>query len=324
MRSVKHWAGMAVLLMLSVLLLAPSSAQAQTWPQRPVRFLVPLGAGSGVDITARMFADRLSKKWGQPVVVEDRPGGDGIVAITAFLGANDDHVLLFSPTGSFTAHPYLHENLPYDPKALAPIARVSSTLVIIATSASLKVDSVKDLIDMARKSPGKLNWASATGTNELLFLGYLKQHDLQMAKVPYKNTVEALNDLAEGRIDVFIGAYAIVRAQAQNGKVKVLALLNHERAPNLDIPTVAEAGEPDLGFDGLVGLFGPPSMPLDLRERIATDVKAVAQDPEVIAKLTATGQVIVPGGAAEFTKATEEQRAQVSAVGKALGIKPAK
>jgi tripartite-type tricarboxylate transporter receptor subunit TctC len=145
-----------------------------------------------------------------------------------------------------------------------------------------------------------------------------------MAKVPYKNTVEALNDLSEGRIDIFIGAYAIVRAQAQNGKVKVLALLNHERAPNLNIPTVAEAGEPDLGFDGLVGLFGPPSMPLDLRERIAADVKVVAQDPEVIAKLTATGQIIVPGGAAEFTKATGEQRAQVEAVGKTLGIKPSK
>ena len=131
-------------------------------------------------------------------------------------------------------------------------------------------------------------------------------------------------DLAEGRIDAFVGAYAIVRAQAENGKVRILALTNRTRAPNLNIPTVIEAGVPGLAFDGLVGLFGPQSMPIELRERIASDIKIVAQDPEVVAKLTATGSVIAPGTSAEFAKATEEQRAQVDAVGRTLGVKPAK
>jgi tripartite-type tricarboxylate transporter receptor subunit TctC len=102
-------------------------ARAQTsqfWPQRPVRFIIPLGPGSGVDITARL-ADKLAAKWGQPVVVENRPGGDAFVAITAVLGAHDDHMLLFAPASTFTAHPLLHEKLPYDPKELTPIARVT-------------------------------------------------------------------------------------------------------------------------------------------------------------------------------------------------------
>src|SRR5260370_36891887 len=100
-----------------------SCATAQIWPQRPVKIIATLGPGSGTDIGMRMFADRLTKRWNQPVVVENRPGGDGVVAITAFLTANDDHVLLGSPVSSFTAHPYVVPNLPYKPNDLAPIAR---------------------------------------------------------------------------------------------------------------------------------------------------------------------------------------------------------
>src|SRR5476651_255806 len=107
----------------------PTSVQAQSWPQRTVKFIVPLGPGSGVDIGARLFADRLSKKWGQSVVVENQPGGDGIVAITTFLNANDNHVLLMAPASSFTAHPYQHDKLPYNPNDMIPVARVSNTIV---------------------------------------------------------------------------------------------------------------------------------------------------------------------------------------------------
>src|SRR5438067_10708854 len=111
-------------LALAVLTGTVMAAAAQSWPQRPVRLLVTLGPGSGVDIGTRLLADRLTRKWGQPVVVENRPGGDGLVAISAFLAAHDDHVLLSSPTSSFTAHPFVYKNLPYKPGDLAPIARV--------------------------------------------------------------------------------------------------------------------------------------------------------------------------------------------------------
>src|SRR5690242_18390051 len=133
----------AALFLVSPLLSQPSAA-ADGWPNRPVRFIVTLGPGSGVDIGARLFADKLSAKWGQPVVVENRPGGDGMVAITSFLQARDDHVLLVSPVSSFTAHPYFHDKLPYDPKDLVPIARISKTVVAVSVPASLDVNSLKD------------------------------------------------------------------------------------------------------------------------------------------------------------------------------------
>src|SRR5712691_10145762 len=104
----------------------------QAWPQRTVKFIIPLGPGSGVDITARVFADKLSAKWGQPVVVENRPGGDAFIAITSVTSAHDDHVLLFEPASTFTAHPLLHAKLPYDINDLVPIARVTSTLIGVA------------------------------------------------------------------------------------------------------------------------------------------------------------------------------------------------
>jgi tripartite-type tricarboxylate transporter receptor subunit TctC len=309
--------------LLAPLVLGTMPVTAQTWPQRPVKFLVSLGPGSGVDIGTRMLADRLSARWGQPVVVENKPGGDGIVAISTFVGAHDDHVLLAAPTSSFTAHPYLHDNLPYKPSDLLPIVRVSNTVITIGVPTSLNVTSLDQLFALARSQPGKLNWAGVTGALDFLFAGFLKSAGVNMTKVPYRNPVEAANDLAEGRVQVYEAAFAIVRPQVQAGKIKVLAVTNSTRAPAApEVPTVKEAGYPDLTLDGLVGFFGPSDMSKELRERIASDVRAVvAGDPTIEARLTATGQVLNLGGPAEFAAATEEQRAKLAAVAKELGIK---
>jgi tripartite-type tricarboxylate transporter receptor subunit TctC len=300
---------------------APSAAQA--WPQRPVKFVVSLGPGSGVDIGTRLLGDRLSARWGQPVVVENRPGGDGIVAITSFLSARDDHILLASPTSSFTAHPYLHDNLPYKASDLLPIVRVSNTFITIAVPASLNVSSLADLMAMARSQPGKLNWAGTTGALDFAFAGFLQSNGLNMTKVPYRNPVEAANDLAEGRVQVYEAALAIVRPQLEAGKIKLLVVTNSVRAPTLpNIPTATEAEHPELAFDGLVGFFGPPGMPLDLRERIAADVRAVT-DAIIESRLITTGQMVNLGGPVEFATATEQQRARIAEIAKDLGIKAA-
>jgi len=318
-----NWA-LSALAAASLALLAPApGAAADAWPNRPVRFIVTLGPGSGVDIGARLFADKLSARWGQSVVVENRPGGDGIVAITSFLGARDDHVLLVSPVSSFTAHPYFHDKLPYEPKDLVPVARISRTVVAVSVPTSLNVNSLKELEALARAKPGQLNWTTATGFTDFVFAGYLHTVGLTMAKVPYKNPVTAVNDLAEGRIQVFMPAYAIVRPQVLAGKVKVLAVTNHQRAPVLpDVPTATEAGYPSLAFDGLVGLFGPPEIADDVRKRIADDIRAVGSDPEIVQKLATTAQIVSPGNAAEFTESIAQQQAQVAAVAKLFGNKP--
>jgi tripartite-type tricarboxylate transporter receptor subunit TctC len=297
---------------------------AQTWPQRPVRFIVSLGPGSGADIGARLLADRLTSVWGQPVVVENRPGGDAVVAINAFISANDDHTLLYTPTSSFTAHPYQHDKLPYDPRELSPVARVSITLVGLAVPGSSKIASVAELIDTIRKEPGKLNYATATGMTDVIYEGYFKSAGLQITRVPYRDVVAPLTDLGENRIQAYVGALAILQPHMQAGRAKLIAVTNAQRAPTLpDMPTVAEAGFPALTFDGLIGLFGPRSMASAARERIAADIRKVVAEPTIKDRLTATAQVVIPGTAAEFGSSIEEQRAKLAAVAQQLGVKAA-
>jgi tripartite-type tricarboxylate transporter receptor subunit TctC len=312
-----------VLILAFALVVSATPSPAQNWPQRPVKFLVTLGPGSGIDIGTRRLADGLSKRWGQPVVVENRPGGDGLVAISAMIAAQDDHVLLASPTSSFTAHPFVYKNLPYKPEDLQPIARVSNTIIVMAVPADLPVQSLAELVALARAQPGKLNWAGTTGAIDFLVAGFLRNAGLNLSKVPYRNQVEAANDLAAGRIQLNETAYAIVRPQLQAGKVKLLAVTNSVRAPVLpDVPTVTEAGYPDLALDGLVGFFGPPEMPLALRTRIAADVGEVGADPTITTRLNDTGQLPNFSGPAEFQAAIELQRARVAAAAKELGIVP--
>ena len=305
-------------------LFAAAPVAAQSWPTRPIKFILTLGPGSGSAIGARLLADRLTRKWDQPIVIANRPGGDGIVAINAFVSAQDDHVLLFAPSSSFIGHPYQHNDLPYNPDDLAPIARVSNTVIGISVPIDLPVRTLRDVVELARTKPGQLNWAGLTGALDIMFEGWLKSIGVDIKKVPYRNPVEAANDLAAGRVQVYESAYAIARPQIQAGKVKLLAVTNTARASAIpDIPTVGEAGQPALTMDGLVGLFGPPTMPLDLRERIAADIRTVMDaDPLIKDRLIMTAQVPNPGGPAEFAKSIDEQRAVLAKAAKDLGIMP--
>jgi len=152
---------------------------------------------------------------------------------------------------------------------------------------------VAELVALARAQPGKLNRASITGALDLVLAGFLAGADLEAAKVPYRDPVQAVTDLAEGRIQVYTAAFAIVQSQLQAGTVKVLAMTNRTRAPAApDIPTVTEAGFPALSFDGL---FAPPDTGDTARERIAADIRAVAADPVVAVRLFDTGQILNPG-----------------------------
>lgn len=303
---------------------APASSQAADWPTRNVRFIIPLGPGSGVDITARILADKLQAKWGQSIVVENRPGGDAILAINAVLNANDDHVLLFAPASTFTAHPLLHEKMPYNAADLVPIARVTNTLIALVVPADFGVSSIKELAAKIKAEPGKLNYASVTGANDLLFAAFLKTEGLQMTRVPYKDPVSAINDVAEGRIHAFVGAYAIMRPRIEAGKVKAIALTNAAPAEQLkNLPTATQAGYKSLELDGLVGVLGTKAVAPAVREKIAADMKEALNDPAINPKLAATGQVVNPGTPAEFAAALKEQSAKVVEIGNTLGIKAA-
>ena len=301
----------------------PLQAQ-QTWPHKPVRMILSLGPGSGADIGARLYADRLTKMWGQPVVIENRPGGDGVIAINAVIQAKDDHTLLWGPTANFVGHPYSLDKLPYDPNELQPVARVSGTVVTLGVPASMNVSSLKDLLNAAKQKQGSLNWTTAVTMTDIILEGFLKTQGIEAAHVRYKQPAEAVNDLINERIQLYSSAYAIVRAQAQSGKVKLLAVQARNRVPGLDLPTVAELGYPGLNFEGLVAILAARSSNLSKEAiaRIGADIRTVSKDPLVSERLASTAQLNTPGDAAELAASIDEQVKQLADAAKLLGIKP--
>lgn len=303
-----------------------SATAQQAYPTRTVRFIVPYGAASATDITARLFADRLSARWGKAVVVENRPGGDGLVSIDTFVGAKDDHTLWFGPAGAFNVLPYEHDTLPFDPQHdLVPIVSVSEVVLAISTPTAMNINSIDQLVALARAQPGKLNAAASNGISDFLLFGFIKNMGLQIVKVPYRDIMQAPNDLAERRIQVLATSLAVVQPLKQAGKIKVLAVTSRERAPSaLEVPTAAEAGYPALTFASIGGVFGPRGMPDTLRESIATDFRKVATaDPIIAKRLADTGQIMLVLGPAEFAASVQEQRDELAALAKTLGVKAA-
>ena len=306
------------------LALAAAPLVAQTWPHKPVRMVLSLGPGSGADIGARLYADRLTKLWGQPVVIENKPGGDGVIAINAVIQARDDHTLMWGPTANFVGHPYSLDQLPYDPKELVPVARVTGTVVTLGVPAGMNVKSLKEILDTARQKKGWLNWTTAVTMTDIILEGFLKTQGIEAQQVRYKQPAEAVNDLVSERLHLYSSAYAIVRPTVQSGKVKLLAVQARNRVPGLDLPTVSELGFPGLNFEGLVGIIAARSsnLPEAAKDRIGADIKAVSKDPLVAERLAATAQLNVPGNAAEFAASIEEQTKQLNDSAKLLGMKP--
>jgi tripartite-type tricarboxylate transporter receptor subunit TctC len=310
-------------LLLGAIVCSSSAAIATVWPQRTVRLIAPMPAGSGSDFTVRLFAERLSQRWGQPVIVENRPGADGVIGVSAFLNTDDDHTLLYAVSAVVTVHPITQVRLPYDPvRDLIPISPTSDVVLAIAASEKTSIRSLDDLVRTARAQPGKLNWASSPGLPPFVVGGFFKNAKLDLAAVPYRDLAPALQDLGEGRIDVFVHALGVIMPQVHSGKARLLAVASGAReslAP--DAPTVAEAGYPELRMDGVVGFFGRRGMPDALRDQIASDVRAVASDPEIREKLAAFGQAPRPGTAAEFAALLEEYRQRIAELAKTIDFK---
>lgn len=310
-------------LLLSTMICWSSAGVAADWPQRTVRLIVPLPAGSGSDFTARLFAERLSQRWGQAVIVENRPGADGVIGVSAFLSADDDHTLLYAISAVFTVLPITHEKLPYDTvRELVPISPTSDIVLAIAVTEKRPIRSLDSLVQTARDQPGKLNWASSPGLPPFVVGGFFKNTKLDLALVSYRDLAPVLQDLGEGRIDVLVHALGVIMPQVQSGRARLLAVASDARVPLApDVPTVTEAGYPELRMDGVAGFFGKRGMPDALRDRIATDVRAIANDPGIRDKLAAVGQAARPGTAVEFAAMLDENRRRLADLAKAIDFK---
>jgi tripartite-type tricarboxylate transporter receptor subunit TctC len=301
-----------------------SVSAAETYPQRPVKFILPFGPAAGSDITARLLGEKLAARWGKPVVIENRPGGDGLVAITTFTSANDDHTLLFVPASTYTAHPYTHEKLPYDAERdLLPIVNVTTIVIALSVPEFLNVKTLGEFIALARAKPDTLNVSAAAGNSDLILSAFVKAQGLPVARVPYRDIQQAPSDLAEGRIHLLMSSYATMLPLTQAGRLRVIAVTSRKRvAIAADIPTVAEAGYPYLGLDSLIGMYGPRGMSLALREAIAADVRSVVEaDPSIAGQLAVSGQVIDLRGPHEFAEGIKQIRSQLALIAQTLGLK---
>jgi tripartite-type tricarboxylate transporter receptor subunit TctC len=283
---------------------------ANAWPDRAVRLILPVPAGSASDFTARLFAQRLSVRWAQPVVVENRPGADGVIGVAAFVNLHDDHTLLFAISAVATVHAVQNQKLPYDPiEDLVPIAPVSEIVLAIAASEKSGIHSLEDMIRSARAAPGKLNWASSPGLPPLIFGAFIKGSGLEIASIFYRDLAPAVQDLGEGRLDIYVHALSVLIPQAQSGRVRVLAVASQQRAPAMpDVPSVTELGIPELSMEGICGVFGSRGMAVAIRERVAADVMAIANEPDIQERLAAIGQAARPGTTAGFAAFLADNR----------------
>jgi tripartite-type tricarboxylate transporter receptor subunit TctC len=323
MNTRRHCANVIAASVIAALGASVAPAQADQWPQRPVRLIVPASAGSSIDFSARVFADGLAVRWKQPLVVENRPGADGLIGTTAFVGARDDHTLMFSFAAPISVLPVIHATLPYDPaRDLLPIASATDTFVALSAHASLKLGSLKEFVSLARPRPGQLNYYAPASAFPYLIAGFLKAQHLDLVPVSYRDQNLGVQDHAQGRIHVMMSTTTTFAPLVQSGQVKLLAVTNSKRSPMMpEVPTATESGFPELAFEGLAGFIGPRGMSAELIERISGDVRAVAVEPAVAARLAAVGQIARGTTPAEFAEMIEAQRLKIATIVQETGMR---
>ena len=268
----------------AALIAAAAPAGAQNYPNTNVKLIVPVPAGGVTDTMARIVAQRLTEIWGQSVIVENRPGGNyGVGAQAVSRAPADGLTLLVAPDSTFTANPSLFSKLSYDPKEFTPIMVLCRASPVLAINPSVKAGNVKDLIALAKAQPGKLNYGSyGVGTYAHLSMEDLKQRTgTDIVHIPYRGAAPAMTGLLAGEISMLLLNLSSLEAQEKIGKVKILAAATEKRlASRPDLPTISESGVPDFQTSVWFALWGPPSLPADLTQKIHADVSKVLDLPQ--------------------------------------------
>ena len=286
-------------LLASLALIAlPEIAAAQAFPGKPVKFIVPFPAGGINDILARIVADRLQAKWGQPIVIEQKTGAGGNIGADLTAQAEPDgHTLLIAPPGPLAINGTLYKKLTYKPEDFVPITMVGSVPNVAIVKKELPVNSLRELVELIRSNPGKMVYGSQGNgaTPHLTANMFMNMTGTDMVHVPYRGEVFVLQDMLGGRVDLFFGNVSAALPHWRDGRVKVLAVLDKTRSAQMpNVPTTAEAGLPDLVSTGWFATAGPPKMSPALRDRIAADFIEVLKMPDVQQRIRNTG--VEPGG----------------------------
>ena len=300
-----------VLLML--LLAAPAHAQT-TYPQKPVRVIVPFPAGGANDALCRIVADKLSTEWKQPVIVDNKPGAGGnIGAEVAYRADPDGYTLLCAPPPPLAINHNLYKSLPYDWSKFAPITVLALVPNVITARKDFPADSAKELVAYAKANPGKVTYASQGNgsTSHLTAEMFATMTGIKLVHVPYKGEGPALVDLTAGRVDIFFGNVAAALRFQKAGQAKFLGVTNRSRSPAApEVPTAGEAGYPDLVSVTWFAIVAPPGTPDAIVQKINADAAAALKQPDVRTKFLEQGAEPVgqdPASTAAFIK-DEERR----------------
>jgi tripartite-type tricarboxylate transporter receptor subunit TctC len=310
-------------LLLAALLAFPLFAQAQ-YPAKPLRAVVAFGTGGTTDVTARIVAAALAQSLGQPVVVDNKPGADGIIAGSDVVkSAADGHTIFFATYTQVSALPSLRKNVPFDPLVdLTPIGSIGNFSFFWAVDPHLPIRSLKDLAAYGRANPGKLNAGSsgAAATMAPTMFARAERFDLQV--INYKSETTALNDLVTGRIQLML-ASGTLAPHLREGRARGLATLGNQRSKSLpDLPTMAEAGVAPFPAVPWMGLFGPAKMPREVVERLSRELLAVMKDPEVRERVERQGIEINPLSPEAIAALAKEQTEVWRRVTKEAGYTP--
>jgi len=303
-----------------------SPASAQTFPNKLIRVIVPFTPGGSNDVIAREIAAGLQARLNQTAMVENKPGGGGTIAYS-FVAKSppDGHLLMIAPA-SFTMGPHLSKNPNYNPLTdFAPINLVADVPFLMVVPASLPVKSVKEFVELARKSPDKLTFGSVgVGTPQHLGAELFKMNaGIDLVHVPFRGATAAIPDLIAGRIDMFIGALNSLLPLIQEGKLRALAITAKKRIASLpDVPTMAEAGVPGVEVNSAVGLVTAAGTPPEIVETLNREIGAIVKTPEFHQRMAAIGVDVLGTSAAEYAAMLKDDYAKWAKVVQAAGIKP--
>ncbi len=296
---------------------------AAAYPTKPIKIIVGFAPGGGSDFIARIVAQKLTQQLGQTVFVENRPGAGGNLGAEIALKAPGDGYTLFLAATSYTVNANLYK-LPFDPiKDITPIARLASGPFIIATNPNLAIPNLKALVDLAKKEPGKLSYASA-GNGSITHIAteyFLTTADIDVLHVPYKGTSPALTDTISGQVQFIFGTVASTMPHVQSGKLTALAVTTAERLAALpNVPTVMESGYPHFDVSVWHGLIGPKGIPADIVLKINQAVRTALNDPLMAQQLAADGLTASSDTPEEFGALITQEVSRWGALVKARGI----
>lgn len=288
--------------------LAPALAvAADDWPTKPVRIITPFPAGAGPEAVLRVLAEKLQRKWGQPVIVENRPGGNGFIAIDAFKrGATDGYDLIQLDNVHLVAYPHLFKKLPYDPvKDFEPITPLFRTYFFVGVPSTSKFRTVGDIVAEARSHPGVLNYGSWSVGNPVHLGSALLEGmtNTQMQHVIYKETSMLYTGVATGELDFALGSLATAGPLQRMGRIKFIAVTGPKRHPAFpDVPTVSESGGP-AGYEvtGWTTVAAPKGLPRNVADKIQRDIEAALAEPDIKERYATFGYETFPVTRAQFT-----------------------